>query len=206
MDISQKRKTRDIIKVIIALFLFVVYIPHVVLYLLSKNKDLIDSDLDVLKQQVNIKLKNGLALLFFLHNNSYYRSLFYYRIGPIAASIIGWWRPRNRFFILPDSTSIGQGLYFVHPYSTILNAESIGSNFKCIHCTTIGKKDGKRPIIGNNVEVGCHVCIIGDIRIGNNVTIGAGSVVINSIPDNAVVAGNPAHIIKFKNEGSHTDK
>lgn len=85
------------------------------------------------------------------------------------------------------------------------NAESIGDNFSCIHCTTIGKKDDKRPRIGNNVTVGCHVAIIGDITIGNNVTIGAGSVVVKDVPDNAVVVGNPARIIKYnlpeKDEG-----
>ena len=45
---------------------------------------------------------------------------------------------------------------------------------------------------------GCHVAIIGDITIGNNVTIGAGAVVVKDVPDNAVVVGNPARIIKYK--------
>ena len=38
--------------------------------------------------------------------------------------------------------------------------------------------------------------VFGNIKIGNNVTIGAGSVVTKDIPDNCVVAGNPARIIK----------
>ena len=40
--------------------------------------------------------------------------------------------------------------------------------------------------------------MLGPVRIGNNVTIGAGSVVTKDIPDNSVVAGNPARIIKRK--------
>ena len=48
------------------------------------------------------------------------------------------------------------------------------------------------------MSCGCHVIIIGDITIGNNVTIGAGAVVVKDVPDNAVVVGNPARIIKTK--------
>lgn len=90
-------------------------------------------------------------------------------------------------------------MWIAHPFSTVLNAQSIGRNFRCIHCTTLGKKDNARPIIGNNVTLGCNVCIIGAVHIGNNVTIGAGSVVVKDIPDNCIVAGNPAHIIRYIN-------
>lgn len=61
-----------------------------------------------------------------------------------------------------------------------------------------GRGNGRFPRIGNNVEFGANVCVIGDIEIGDNVTIGAGAVVTKSIPDNAIVAGIPAKIIRFK--------
>jgi len=51
------------------------------------------------------------------------------------------------------------------------------------------------------VTIGCHACIIGGVHISNNVTIGAGTVVVKDVPDNAIVVGNPARIIGYsKNE------
>lgn len=46
------------------------------------------------------------------------------------------------------------------------------------------------------MSLGVSVTIIGNVHIGNNVVVGAGSVVVKDVPDNCVVAGNPARIIK----------
>lgn len=88
-----------------------------------------------------------------------------------------------------------------HPYGTILNAEKIGENFSCMHHTTLGKKGEKRPIIGDNVQLGCCVTILGGITIGNNVVVGAGSVVLTDILDNCIIAGIPAKVIKKTDSG-----
>lgn len=50
--------------------------------------------------------------------------------------------------------------------------------------------------IGDNVWIGGSVTILPGVTVGNNVVIGAGSVVTKDIPDNAVVGGNPARILK----------
>ena len=177
---------------------FWVYIPHFIAYLISTKKNLIRNDLEELSTKINIRLRSTPCLLFFLHTDPYFRTLFYYRIGAIGSFFISWWRPGCNSFIISKTTTIGGGVLFAHPYSTILNAESIGKNFSFRHLTTLGNKgsNDNRPIIGDNVFLGANVTIIGKITIGNNVTIGAGSVVIKSVADNCVCAGNPARVIR----------
>ena len=54
------------------------------------------------------------------------------------------------------------------------------------------------PTIGDNVYMAKGSIIMGGITIGNNVTIGANAVVNKPVPDNAVVAGVPARILRIK--------
>lgn len=193
-----QRKIRDILKLSMGILFFPIYIPHFICLLFkgSRNRNLIISDLESMKSQINIHLPIYIVFLYFLHNNRYYRSLYYYRIGPIWSFLIEWYRPGDRYFIFSKTTIIEEGFWFAHPFSTVINADKIGKNFRCRHLTTVGKGDGKRPVIGDNVTLGANVTIIGDITIGNNVLIGAGSVVVKSIPDNCIVAGVPAKIIR----------
>lgn len=70
---------------------------------------------------------------------------------------------------------------------------------------TIGGKSGwyEVPVIGDNVEINAGARVLGPVRIGNNVIIGANSVVVKDVPDNCVVAGIPARIIR--KDMSHED-
>ena len=54
----------------------------------------------------------------------------------------------------------------------------------------------KAPMIGNNVDIGANVSIIGPVKIGDNVIIGAGSVVVKNISTNKIAVGNPAKEVK----------
>lgn len=59
------------------------------------------------------------------------------------------------------------------------------------------RQEWAKPIsIGNDVWIGGSVVILPGVKIGNNCTIGAGSVVVKDIPDNSVAVGNPCKVIK----------
>ena len=59
------------------------------------------------------------------------------------------------------------------------------------------RREWAEPVtIGDNVWIGGSVTILPGVSIGNNVTIGAGSVVAKDIPDNVVAVGNPCKVIK----------
>lgn len=67
--------------------------------------------------------------------------------------------------------------------------------------TLIGTKDGKenRPTIGDHVAFGPGAKAFGKITIGSNVFVAPNAVVTKDVPDNAIVGGVPAKIIKYKN-------
>lgn len=184
-------------RLMLSLLFSFIYIPHIVFGYMGGVNKLVIKDLEKIRYQIGLKLPVILQFIYQLHTNKYYRNVFYHRLGPVKASFLKWYLPGDRYFNISATTLIGESMWIAHPYATIINAESIGSNFSCIHCTTIGATKYGRPIIGNNVSLGANVTIIGNVRIGNNVTIGAGSVVVKDLPDNCIAAGNPAKVIKF---------
>lgn len=93
---------------------------------------------------------------------------------------------------------------FPHSFQGVFISEraTIGSNCVIFHQVTIGSNtlpdSGKAgsPTIGDNVYIGCGAKIIGNVRVGNNVRIGANCVVTKDVPDNAtVVAASPRVIL-----------
>lgn len=54
--------------------------------------------------------------------------------------------------------------------------------------------------IGNNVWVGANTVILPSVKIGDNVVIGAGSIVVKDIPSNSIAVGNPCKVVKIKDE------
>lgn len=103
---------------------------------------------------------------------------------------------KYNIFILYN-VKIGDNLKLPHPHSILLGRHTIiGNNCIIYHDVTLGQNEGKTPHIGNNVIIYPGARIVGGISIGDNVVIGANAVVTKNIPNNVIVAGNPAKIIK----------
>lgn len=69
---------------------------------------MIDSDIERYKQHFHYEeCPNYLYLLYLLTIDRYFRTIFYNRIGPIAATLIGWYRPGDKNFAIPKELKIG---------------------------------------------------------------------------------------------------
>lgn len=101
-------------------------------------------------------------------------------------------------FLTPNT--IGYGFKIRHMGNIIVNGNSMGNYCGVTMGVVVGNKDGQenRPSIGNNVSLTLGCKIIGKITIGDNVTVAPNSVVVKDVPDNAVVSGIPATILKLK--------
>ncbi len=102
-------------------------------------------------------------------------------------------------FDIPSDTNIGGGFCIKHHGMLIINRQCvIGENCTVVCGTVIGKKHGENPVIGNCVEIGANVSVIGGVTVGDGAKIGAGSVVVHDVEPMTVVAGNPAHLMARK--------
>lgn len=96
------------------------------------------------------------------------------------------------------SSPMGKGYHISHNIGVINMASSCGDGLVFRNFVTIGvnNMEEKGPVIGDYVQFGTGCKVIGDVTIGNNVLIGANAVVIRDVPDNSVVAGVPAKVIR----------
>lgn len=92
----------------------------------------------------------------------------------------------------------GEGFVIMHTFGIVVNSSvKGGENIIIQHGVTIGENKGKSPVLGDDVFIGAGAKIIGGIRIGSRVKIGANSTVIKDVPDGALVSGVPAVVVRI---------
>ena len=115
----------------------------------------------------------------------------------------------GRFFtgieIHPGAT-IGRRFFIDHGMGVVIGETTeIGDDCLLYQGVTLGgtgNEKGKRhPTLGNNVVVGTGAKVLGNIRLGDHVKVGAGSVVVHPVPDNSTVVGIPGRVVKTRGEG-----
>ncbi|MDQ1530668.1 MAG: putative colanic acid biosynthesis acetyltransferase WcaB [Microbacteriaceae bacterium] len=99
---------------------------------------------------------------------------------------------------IPISTVVGPGLRVHHGFGIALhNRAVLGSSVVLHQGVTIGSRvpGGPAPEVGDGVYVGVNALILGGVRVGRNARIGAAAVVLEDVPEEGVVVGNPGRLL-----------
>src|ERR1700689_2721417 len=101
---------------------------------------------------------------------------------------------------------LGQRLFIDHGTGTVIGETAIVGNdvtlYQGVTLGGTGKEKGKRPpTLGNNISVGSGAKLLGNITIGGNCRVGAGSVGVRSVPANSAIVGVPGHIVLRDGKG-----
>jgi len=106
---------------------------------------------------------------------------------------------------LPCEVSIGRNFRIDHFGAIIISGfASFGDNCVIRNGVTVGLRHVENPAaprIGSNVDIGAGAMVLGDITIGDNVLIGANAVVITDVPPDSIAVGNPARILPRRSNG-----
>jgi serine O-acetyltransferase len=100
---------------------------------------------------------------------------------------------------LPYTVPVGRRVRIWHHSGMVLHARSIGNDVHIRQNTTFGVahrgQNEALPVIEDGADIGCHVCILGNVRIGSGAVVGAGSVVLTDVPPGTVAVGVPARVL-----------
>ncbi len=182
----------------------VVLLPQVLTWLalrISCRGGIIAADLLRYKSIKGLEQKNNLwAFVFLMMVYPEFRSVFYWRLGKLGRFVFFWMPGRSNLYLVTNPRNVGGGFYVGHGWGTVVNAQRIGRNFRVGQNVTVGSRNCKEAIIGDNVSVWANAIVLGDITVGDNCQVGAGAVVVKSIPNDSVVVPAKSMIIKQNGE------
>ncbi|MGA2882307.1 MAG: serine O-acetyltransferase [Bryobacteraceae bacterium] len=122
---------------------------------------------------------------------------------PLLARIVSQFNRSVTGIEIHPGATIGRRCFIDHGMGVVIGETAeIGDDALLYQGVTLGgtgKEKGKRhPTIGNNVVIGTGAKILGNITIGDHTKIGAGSVVIHSVPDHSTVVGVPGRVVRSR--------
>ncbi|MEO8099697.1 MAG: serine acetyltransferase [Acidobacteriota bacterium] len=98
--------------------------------------------------------------------------------------------------IIGRGAEFGPGFVLIHSQGVVINGSvRAGRDIKIEHQVTIGADRGQSPILGDDIFIGAGAKILGAIRVGSGVRVGANAVVIKDVPDNVTAVGVPARYL-----------
>jgi len=166
-----------------------------------KNNEIIEGDIsEWLRRYHKPQVVSYSHFVWLMVYHQAFRNVLYYRLKAYSIMFSWLYKKQNEPYISAIG-KIGKGLFFCHGFATIVGVESIGVNCWINQQVTIGYAYGL-PKIGNNVTIYAGAIILGDISIGDNAIISAGAVVMKDVPANHNAFGNPARVVKLNFEST----
>jgi serine O-acetyltransferase len=118
------------------------------------------------------------------------------RLAPLAMLF-------NKANALVNRCIIGRGAQFgpefvlVHCLGVVINSAVVGGRHVVLeHQVTLGAEKNEHPVLGDDVFIGAGAKVVGGVKIGSRVKIGANAVVVTDLPDDCTAVGIPARILE----------
>ncbi len=130
---------------------------------------------------------------------------FYRQKWYVAARFISQWSRFLTGIEIHPGAKIGKRLFIDHGSGVVIGETAeVGDDVLLYQGVTLGgtgNERGKRhPTLGNRVVVGTGASVLGNIRLDDDVRVGAGSVVVNSVPQSSTVVGIPGRVVKARSD------
>ena len=142
------------------------------------------------------------ALLYYKISHFFYKKNYFFVSRYISEKA----KKKTGIEIHPGAI-IGENVYIDHGTGVVIGETAIiGNNVTMFHGVTLGgsgihtNEKKRHPTVGNNVFIGCGAKLLGNIKIGDNVKIGANTVILSDVPNNVTIVGAPGKIVRINGQ------